>query len=150
MSNFEAEIKMQKVADLSKKRRMECEGKTFKLVGVVNIIGVFPEFVMPVFVCEQDGKKYMQEGDEYTLTLNSFFEVESYALLKNVVYLNTVDKNEVTPTLYTINSKPVFAFQISNSAYFIGHADEMKEFLKNYDTENKVLKGIIEDFIKSC
>lgn len=148
MSDYEVERRKQRIANLNKIRRKECENKTFKLVGLVNVLGIFPGFVLPVFICEQDGKMYMQEGDDDTLTLNSFFQAESYGVLKNVVFLENVNKNEFTPSVFTIDSKPIFAFQISAENYFIGYVDEMKKFLKAYSTENEILKREIDDFMK--
>lgn len=147
MSNYGEERRMQRIANLDKMRRKECENKTFKLVGVVNLFGIFPGFVLPVFICEQDGKNYMQEGDDDNLTLNSFFETEPYSDLKNVIFLDTINKNAFMPSLFTIDSRPVFAFQISENDYFIGYADDMKRFLKHYTTEDPILKKEIEDFM---
>ena len=147
MSNYGSKRRIQQLENLSKMRRKECENKTFKLVGVVNIFRVVPGFVFPVFRCEQDGKNYMQEGNDDTLTLNSFFETEPYRDLKNVILLDTININEFTHLLFTIDSKPVFAFQISENDYFIGHADDMKRFLKHYTTEDPILKKEIEDFM---
>lgn len=148
MFNYEVERNKQRTLNEAQIRKKECENKTFKLVGIINIFRIYPSFVFPVFVCQQDGKEYMQEGDENTLTLNSFFPIEQYRDLKNVVYLDTVNKNDFSPPVFTINSEPVFAFQVSEDNCFIGYAKQMKEFLKNFTTENEILKEEIEDFMK--
>jgi len=150
MSNYEEKRmqRMKRILNQNKIRRKECENKTFKLVGVVNPLKIFPDFVLPVFVCKQDGRTYVQEGDDNTQTLNSFYETEPYKDLQDVVYLDDVNTNEFSHSLFTIHSKPVFAFQISEKSYFVGHAEDLKAFLKDYTTENEILKEEIEDFIK--
>ena len=150
MSNYD-EKRMQRIHRIlnqNKIRRKECENKTFKLVGVVNPLKIFPDFVLPVFVCEQDGRKYVQEGEDDNQTLNSFYETEPYKDLQDVVYLDDVNTNEFSYSLFTIHSKPVFAFQISKSSYFVGFAKDLKAFFKDFTTENEILKQEIEDFIK--
>ncbi len=146
---------IERYRDLSRQEcercRKESENKSFRLVGLTNVIGIFPEFVLPVFICEQDGKMYMQEGDADTLTLNSFFNAESYGgVLKRMVLLDNINTNDFMPPILTIDSKPIFAFQISEEDYFIGYAEEMKKFLQTYPAGNEILKAEINDFLTSC
>ena len=150
MSNNGEEKRRQRIANLDKMRREECKNKTFKLVGVINYFDIFPAFVVPIFICEQNGKKYMQEGEWGTLTLNNFYEIEPYRDLRDgkVVLLENVNKNDFTSAEYTIDSKPVFIFQISANDYFVGDADSMKVFLKDYTTEDPILKEEIADFMQ--
>lgn len=149
MSNV-AEERSKRIDEMLKQNRKECENKTFRLTGVLNPVGVIPGFALPVFTCEQDQKWYMEEGDEDTLTINSFFSIESYKSKKNVVSLEDIKKNDITAPTLTIYSEPLFVFQISAEEYFIGYGEEMKAFLKDYKTEDVLLKEEIEDFMKCC
>lgn len=150
MDNKGVERKRQRIANFEKIKGEECKDKIFKLVGAINYFEIFPAFVIPIFICEQNGKKYMQEGEYRTLTLNGFYEIEPYKDLRNrkVASLENVNKNAFTSQEYTIDSKPVFIFQISANDYFVGDADSMKVFLKNYTTENPILKEEIADFMQ--
>ena len=148
------EIKRQRVKEIKKEhsaklRRKDCKHKTFKLIGIVNIFRIVPDSVSPIFVCEQNGKKYMQEFDHNSRVI-SYFEIESLRDLRNVIYLESVNHNhKFDETVFTINSKAVFAFQISENDYFIGDTNDMKAFYKNYTTDNQSLKERIEDFCQT-
>lgn len=147
MSNG-AERRLERITEMLRKNRKECENKTFRLIGVVNHVGVFPGFALPVFICEQDGKWYAEEGDDDKLTINSFYSIEPYGgLMKRVVLLDSIQKNDFTISELTIWSEPVFAFQISEAEYFIGYAKEMKEFLQDYKTADSILEKEIEEFM---
>ena len=149
MSNG-TERRLKRIEEWSRRSRKECENKTFRLVGVTNPFGIFPGFSLPVFVCEQDGKWYAEEGDDDKLTINSFYSIEPYSdLMKHVVLLDSIKRNEFTISALTIYSEPVFMFQISEAEYFIGYAKEMKEFLQDYKTEDSILEEDIKDIMRS-
>ena len=140
--------RMERILNQDKLRRKDCENKTFKFVGVVNPLKIIPSFVVPIFVCEQDGKKYAQEGDDDTLTLNSFYETTHYRDLRDVIYLDEIKSNEFSDSIFTIHSKPIFAFQTSEKEYFIGYGEDLKTFLKGYSIDDEILKQEINDFMK--
>ena len=146
--DFEKEL-IEETLKFQKWSRKNCEGKTFKLVGVTNPLCIFPGFAMPIFVCEQDGKEYAQEGSHEHLTLNSFYETEPYADLSRVKYLDSIEKNELKLSCFTIDSNLLLAFQISENKYFFGFPDEMKSFLRDYKTDSRILAEKIEYFL-SC
>lgn len=118
----------------------------YRLIGVMSIVGILPDFVFPIF--EKDGKYYFINGDEETLKIESFVEVEKCAH-ERIVPLNNLKTNEIYQRDFTKESEPIFAFQSSEIEVFIGFFKEIKAFLQSFETDNEILREDIEDFINN-
>lgn len=142
---FEQRMKRQE-----QEERQRCSGLEFKLIGILNYFDIIPGFVTPIFTCIQDNADeektiyYFQVGDEEKNTLNSFSKLNNYD--KRIIDMIQLIDNKETK-LFTIHSKPIHAFQSSKEDIFFGEYSEVKEFLKNYHTENNNLKKEIQDFL---
>ena len=133
---------------VSEERRKDCTDKTFRLVGSVNLFGNLPALVLPIFICEQDkdkNKYYTQDGEYETAVLNSFIPFVKEDVYPVVLFENNKFESEI----FTIDSNPIFVFQLSKKEYVIEHAKEMKNFLRNFTTEDEILKDQIQDFLEN-
>ena len=142
--SYDAEQKrrhMVLIENEAKKRREYCKDKTFKLIGVLNLFSIVPDFVVPIFECEQDGKKYAQD-------LDSFFDITQYRDMQKTIYLEKITNiNDFSESIFTIYSRSPFAFQLSDSDYFIGYAEDLAKFLKGFSTDEEILKKSIAEFL---
>lgn len=121
--------------------------KTYKLIGFINMLGLIPEFVHPVFECNENGKYYLQFGDDEELILEEMVSLKSN-LYGKVVKLGDIETNDFTPIEnFTLKSDPLFAFQFSNYFVHFGNCKDMKEAIKGLKTGNPFIDEDISDFI---
>ena len=139
---LEDEKKLQRIRQNEKEERERCYGLKFKLVGIFNRLDLIPDFVIPIFYCVQDMAQeipektyYFQVGDDKTNTLNNFSKLRDYD--ENYIrFVQLLEKeNGYSNVLFDICSKPLYAFQSSKEEIFFGEYEEMREFLKKYQTE---------------
>ena len=130
---------------VAKEERKKCEGKTYELFGISNFFDLVPDFVFPVFTCKEEGneKKYIQQGDNDSI--NNFVELNNYPIIP----LKDISTNDLTRSTFAVGSKPLFAFQTTEKEYFIGYKEEMDDFLKKFQTDDKILNEEIEDYFSS-
>ena len=115
----------------------------YKLVGILNLFEVVPDFVYPIF--EKDNKYYFCIGSEEELKIKDF-ELENFSNLKKIRYLSDIKSNISEEIIVTKDSEPIFAFQSSYEYVHIGFFKEFKQFFETYEVDNDVVKNIIEDF----
>ena len=115
----------------------------YKLVGILNLFEVVPDFVYPIF--EKDNKYYFCIGSEEELKIKDF-ELENFSNLKKIKYLSDIKSNLSEEIILTKDSEPIFAFQSSYEYVYIGFFKEFKEFFENYEYDDEILKEEIKDF----
>lgn len=119
----------------------------YKLVGILNVFDVIPDFIYPIF--ERDNQHFFQQGDDKSLKLEEFVLVKE-SVIDRIVLLKDLQVNASPQTEFTISSKPLFGFQFSDEEVYLGFYEEMKEFLLSFETEDTILKKEISDFLHNC
>lgn len=149
------ERRMQRIIRNEQEGRDWCRGLKFKLVGILNMFDIIPGFVDPIFICLQDEPEnpnimnkpfYFQVGNDEKDTLTFFEKLDNYGKVKQNV-LKLKDSNTYAGTQFDIHSEPLYAFQYSETDIMFGNYSEMKEFLKQYETEDDILRKEIQDFL---
>ena len=115
--------------------------RQYKLIGFLNMFSFVPDFVYPIF--QNEGVYYFQEG--YNDKINDFVPVKSsvYSMIKKIdSYEEFVGKNNI---ILTVDTKPIYAFQIEQNKLVCGDSNYILEFFKSYSTDNVVLREEIED-----
>lgn len=116
--------------------------KKYKLIGFLNLFGVIPDFVYPVF--ENDGLYYFQ--DEY------HGKVIDFVLVKSSVHSMITKTNEykqilgIRKAVLEIGSKSIYSFQIEKNKIVCGEDVDMLKFFQTYTTDNKAIKKEILAF----
>lgn len=116
----------------------------YRLVGIMNMFDIVPDFVMPIF--ENNNKLYFQIGKMKTLTITEFTPVKESAI-KHVILFDKLTNNLRQPKKLTLEDDPLFSFQTSKNYVFIGTYEEMKEYLLSFETTDEKLIENIEDFL---
>lgn len=120
--------------------------ENYKLVGILNMFNVIPDFIFPVF--EKDGHYYFETGDEATLKLEEFVEVKQ-SCVDRIAFLHKFKTNLSRDVEIALKSAPIFGFQVSDDYVFIGNFEEIKKFLISYETNDTILRKQIEDFLNA-
>lgn len=116
----------------------------YKLVGTMNIFGLIPDFVYPVFECK--GRFYFQNSDNY-LNIHSFDEIYGENNINRIKMLDTSNNRLIgIKEYYSIGDEPVVAFQFSQDDYFMGTIDDFNDIMKNIKFEDEILSKDIADF----
>lgn len=118
----------------------------YKLVGIINLYNVCPDFVFPVFQCFEDNKLYFQNGK---IDIIQNFDYIGEKLEDKVVYFTNIQNDVVIlcENEVDIDEMPVLAFQNENRDILCANAEDMIDFLKDYHTDNDVLQKIINGYI---
>lgn len=121
----------------------------YKLVGFLNMFNVIPDFVYPVFKCDEDKNLYFQsEYDKDNLKIECFVQVKEDAL-KLITYLENIKHNvNDTQRKITINSEITFGFQVSENEVKFGNYEYFKNFFDTFNSQNQVLTNQISAFLK--
>lgn len=118
--------------------------ETYKLVGILDLFGVVPNFVYPVF--EKDSQYYFLVYDENAKKIGRFEPVKSSCISK-IVFLSNLKTNMFQQTDFSKNSEPIFVFQLSEDEIFVAPISEAASFFETFETENSILKKKIADFL---
>lgn len=127
---------------LSKGERTMQNNDIYKLVGIINIFGIYPDFVYPIF--ERNGKYYLQHFQSNAI--DSFIETSKSKRLNMIRYLE-INPNINIKKIYTVGDKPIFAFQITKDNVFFSEIDNFVNFVSNFETDDHVLSEQISEFI---
>ena len=119
----------------------------YKLVGVLNLFDIVPDFVYPIF--ERENQYFFQHGDDDSLRLLDFLPVKESAI-DRIVLLKDLKVNKLSQIWFSVSSKPLFGFQFSDKEAYLGFYEEVKEFLQSFETEDIILKKEITDFFHNC
>ena len=117
----------------------------YNLIGVITSLNECADFVRPVF--EYNGKYYFQYGKSgiiYTFKeIPKEFKNRITLLSQINISTNTELKNE-----YTVGDDPVIALRISRENYFLSDINNFINFIKEYKTEDEILKDEIDTLIE--
>lgn len=110
----------------------------YTLIGTLNLLGIFPDFVLPVF--KRGETYYFQDGENNII--NRFEKVKETAISRIVPILDNRHK-AITINVY---SAPIYAFQSDENHFVIGDAHHLCSFFKTYHSKNEILTKEINDF----
>lgn len=116
--------------------------KQYELCGFLNMFDIVPDFVYPIF--QYRCGYYFQEGENDIIT--DFVPVKPLIYSRVQQISNYKDIIGIRNKKLEINSKPLYAFQTSQSKIICGESDVLLNFFDNYRTENVILKEEIQDF----
>lgn len=105
----------------------------YKLIGLINISGNIPNFLIPIF--EKNDRYYFQNS-ENGIKIDSFDEIVDENFLKKVkLFKEYYTKFVNIKNKYTIDSDVVCAFQPEIDKIFISNLEEIEKFLidNNYE-----------------
>lgn len=125
----------------------EVTNRKYKLVGFMNMFDIVPDFVFPVFQCFDDSLYYFHIGNEETLEITGFEPIPKRHTSRIVFLGDVVKSNHFSDTEVSLDSRPIFAFQVSDDFVQIGYYEDMRKFFETYETDNKILKEQINDFL---
>lgn len=113
--------------------------KRYELIGFINMFNIIPDFVFPVFIC--DNKYYFQDGNN--------IQVDNFIEIKETVYSKIQFKNDIKANLkyLTVRNSPIYAFQINKNDIYYGKLKEFLNYIKRYNTEDSILQDEINNFI---
>lgn len=127
----------------------------FKLIGVLNMFGIVPDFVIPIFINTQEEVEnpnirnksfYFQQGSDENDAIEYFAKLDNYG--PNLKQMVSIFKGGYSDRLtLDIKSRPLYAFQYTDEDIMWGDYLEMKEFFKTYQTEDQNLQEQIQDFL---
>ena len=101
----------------------------YKLVGIIGLAGLVPEFVYPIF--KKDNEYYYEYGYDALSELEGFVKVEPEDVHK-IRFIKDLKTNLTEELLLTKESKPIFGFYSHHSFVYFGFYDEIKEYVKKY------------------
>lgn len=148
----EHERKMKRIAESNK----SYYDSDFKLVGTLNMYEIIPDFVIPIFINTQEKIEdpnimnksfYIQVGSDEKDTIEYYTKLDNYGprLKQRVSIFREV--SIYSGRIYDIESRPVYAFQYTETDIMCGNYSEMKEFLKKYQIEDENLQKRIQEFL---
>lgn len=108
----------------------------YKLVGFINLFGVIPDFVYPVF--EREGEYYFQHGNND--------RIEEFEKVKSDLYQQVIPLIDRKNTIIDLDSDPIYAFQSEEQNIHYGHAPDIKKYLLTVKTDDSILSKEIRDF----
>lgn len=127
---------------LSKGEKTMQNNDIYKLIGIINIFGIHPDFVHPIF--ERNGRYYIQRFQNNAI--DGFIEIYKNKRLNMMRYLE-INSNINIKKLYTVGDKPIFAFQITKDNVFFSEIDNFVNFISDFETDDHILSEQISKFI---
>ena len=121
----------------------------YKLVGCINLLGVVPDGIYPVY--EKGGKYYggFANGLESRTTRIEYFQKWRKDVLEYIVFIDDIinDPNyslvlDSVKPYYEVGDESVFVHQLDNNEFYFGNPESFLKFLKEH-------KGVIDEVINS-
>lgn len=121
---------------------------SYKVIGIMNIFNIVPDFVYVIL--KRNGKYYFQEDNyENTGKAGTLKKVER--VKNNIHYkirpLSDFELNNDKFNKLIVGDKAIEAFQYEENKLIIGTRVEIREFLNNYQTNDKILKVQILQYL---
>lgn len=112
--------------------------KHYKLYGYLNMFGLIPDFVYPVYI--QDNKYYLANGN--CERIEHFYQLKSD-------YVELVRKlpQWYTQIVKSEGSEQLYIYLMSDGQYLIGNGYKLLKQLKKIKVENEVLQNSVNRFI---
>ena len=116
----------------------------YNLIGVTTSLNNCADFVRPVF--EYNGKYYFQYGKNGVIT--NFKEIPK-ELKNRIALLNQINisTNINLKKEYETGEDPVIALRLDRTNYFLSDINNFIKFIKEYKTEDEILKEDIDILI---
>lgn len=114
----------------------------YRLTRVINIFGIYPDFVYPIF--EKDGKYYLQHSENNAI--DNFIDISEKKRFNALPHLEIKPNINIKDT-YTLGDRPIYAFQIDKDNIFISEINDFIKFVSNFQTDDHVLTEQISEFI---
>lgn len=113
--------------------------RNYTLIGFLNLFGIVPDFVLPVF--EYEGSLFFQEGNNDV--------IKQFGIAKEAIRDRILPLNQEIGAKIELNilSRPIYAFQESDSEIVWGNSDFFRSFFDLYYATNEVLGSMINDFL---
>lgn len=118
----------------------------YKLVGVLNILDLIPEFVYPVFT---DGGKYYLQNCFDLLTIDSFEPIINEKYITYIKPLNKYDVDLSNIKKYYVQGDDVLiGYQSNEKQLFLGSVNEFNQTYKEGKIETNYFMEIeVDDFV---
>lgn len=115
--------------------------KQYELCGFLNMFDIIPDFVYPIF--QNDNIFYFQDGENDKIDCLVPVKPSVHSMICKVNDFENIIgiKNETI----TINSRPLYAFQVNENEIVCGNAELILDFFDSYVPNNSILKEEIED-----
>ena len=116
----------------------------YNLIGVISSLNECADFVRPVF--ESNGKYYFQYGRNGVIY--TFKEIPK-EFKNRITLLNQINMstNTALKKEYTIGDDPVIALRLDKENYFLSDIHNFMLFIKEYKTDDEILKEEIDTLI---
>lgn len=118
----------------------------YEFVGVVNLFNIYPDFVFPIYVYENEF--FFHNGiDNIILS----FEQITDSIRNKIIFKDSKEvlfDNECTKKHFFVNDAPIYAFQDDEKKVFCAELDDMIIYLRQFHTNDKILSMQIERFIE--
>ncbi|MBD5534993.1 MAG: hypothetical protein HDQ99_04965 [Lachnospiraceae bacterium] len=117
----------------------------YRLVGVINLFGLYPDFLFPVY--ERGNEYFFHNGSENQIEC---FDRVKDSITENIIFFKDTDCpiiNMCRSQLYYKEGKPAYAFQDENKIIFCSDLGVMLMYLDSYQTEDVYVKEAIYEFI---
>lgn len=116
---------------------------SYKLVGILNLYGVYPDFVYPVF--KKDDKYYFQCSEN--CLIKSFKEIKEKFYIQMIKLLDINKETSMTKKEYSVGEEQIIAFQINKDNFLISNSTDFVPFISNFDTDDHILREEIDSFL---
>lgn len=120
------------------------QNNNYKLIGVIDTLNMFPDFVRPVFKKEE--KYYFQYGKNGVIYTFKEIPKEMNNRILKISSINISTNIELKEN-YSQGDDPVICFRIDKDTYFISDIDNSVAFIKTIETEDEMLKEEIDTFV---
>jgi len=118
----------------------------YNLIGVIDSQYICASFVRPVF--EYGGKRYFQYGKNGIISIFKEIPKEFRNRIISFDQIN-VSTNTDLKKEFSVGDNPVIALRLDLKNYFLSDIDNFMEFIKEYQTEDELLKEEI-DILTDC
>ena len=118
----------------------------YELVGVINFLNLYPDFVTLLFRNKKDGKLYMQIADDTkSLEIEEFYPVQGKILDAGLVkfFNENIKTNDIVSLLqeeFYVGLSVVYAYQVKENEYLIGRYPEFREMILKYEFDDEFLE----------
>lgn len=126
--------------------------RKYKLVGMINVFGVVPYFIKPVFKDEEDNLYCSYNYDESTKNYGPY--IMGFSKIPNdyISYVkdlsNCVVMKETLKDFYSIGDLSIGGIEIKNNVVYIGTIDKYFDYLKYYKDEVVFNHNASDNFLK--
>lgn len=119
--------------------------ESYKLVGIINMFDVYPDFVFPIFA-SPNGGYFFSDTPEKSVTITDFVRVKD-SMTHLIQKITDFKVSKVQNNLVHIGSPSIVIFQLDATSLQVGTVRELRNFLLKYCTRNDILRSEVNDFL---